>query len=57
VDEQRLNAIIIGKLGVEGLSIQSPWEEIETCLSRTVRPDLCISVARRLKAEDEGKLL
>ena len=48
-----INAIIIGKLDVEGLSIQSPWGEIEACLAKTVSPSLLISVARKMKERDQ----
>jgi hypothetical protein len=53
MDDNRLEAIIIGKLGAEGLSIQSPWGEIEACLAKTVSPSLLISVARKMKERDQ----
>lgn len=39
---------VISKLHAEGLSLSSPWAEIETCLSRTVSSTRCIAAARRL---------
>jgi hypothetical protein len=56
--EQEINEAVLGKLEAEGLSIDSPWEKIEACLSETVRPDLCILTARRLREKNgQGILL
>lgn len=44
---------VIAKLQSEGLSLTSPWSEIETCLARTVSPGRCIEVARQLVANEQ----
>ena len=51
--EGQLDSAVLGKLGAEGLSIQSPWGEIEACLAKTVSPSLLISVARKMKERDQ----
>ena len=49
---------IIAKLKAEGLTILSPWKEIEDCLSKTVAPDFCIKCAKDLaKIKNETRQL
>ena len=51
--QERLRRAIIGKLSTEGLSLNSPWTEIETCLHPTVGWVQLINEAQKLKKEKE----
>lgn len=46
-----LNTKVLAKLAAEGLTIDSPWCEIEACLSQVVAPSLCIRQAAALRNE------
>lgn len=46
-----LGQAVIGKLKAEGLTIESPWEEIEAVLSRVGMPTKCKQAAKELRAE------
>ena len=44
----KLNAAVIAKLHAEGLTIDSPWSEIEACLAQVVSPTACVKAAREM---------
>lgn len=55
-DLRNLEHAVIGKLAAEGLTVASPWVDVERCLAKTVSPALCIEVARRLRVRhQEGR--
>lgn len=47
----RLQGLVLGKLHAEGLSIKSPWADIEKCLAQVVMPNLCTKAAREMVDE------
>ena len=50
VDEKYIT-LVAAKLKAEGLSINSDWQDIVNCLSKTVQPDFCIAAARELRKQ------
>ena len=44
----KLRAAVIAKLHAEGLTLASPWREIEACLAQVVSPTACIKAAREM---------
>ena len=53
--EKHVEGRVLAVLYHAGLSIESPWSEIETCLSRCAGPVVCIAAARRLLLEEKEK--
>jgi len=51
--EKHVEGRVLAVLYHAGLSLESPWSEIETCLSRCAAPVLCVETARRLLEEKE----
>lgn len=43
-----LKAKVLAKLHAEGLTVDSPWVQIEACLSQVVAPSICIRAAIEL---------
>lgn len=46
-----LQNLVLAKLEAEGLTIDSPWDKIEACLSQVVAPSICIKAAIALRSE------
>lgn len=46
-----LQVKVLAKLHTEGLTIDSPWCEIEACLMQVVSPSICIRAAMQLRNE------
>ncbi len=44
----KLQAAVLSKLAVEGLTIASPWNAIEACLAQVVSPTACLKAAREM---------
>jgi hypothetical protein len=47
---EKLEQDVRNKLHAEGLTLGSPWDEIQAVLERTVAPERCIEAARRMVA-------
>lgn len=44
----RFEKAVMAKLLAEGLTLSSPWSEIEQCLSQCVAGKRCVAVARKM---------
>ena len=51
--QEHVEGRVLAVLYHAGLSIESPWSEIEACLSLCAAPVLCVETARRLLEEKE----
>jgi hypothetical protein len=48
----RLEAAVVAKLHVEGLTLASPWADIEACLAQVVGKTACIRAAKTLRERE-----
>jgi len=53
----KIHKQVIAKLRAEGLTIESPWEDIRKVLSQTVMPTRCIQAAKDMRACRGGDCL